>query len=557
MLVIKGSESIGWRLATQESTTSFLFTKETEFSPSVLPRKAESNGEYSIRNQTNVFILICYRCSLLSFNTRLYPIFLGSKYISKSEDNLLTPQCDSSAHQTSWTEGTPLGAQIFRGRSFTDSPVNLCLKNTYVSEPAIVISKPPSGTGLPKKLCCASSAESLENERSITEPQSQTGANTLATTWSAGELQAVALDFHSSTDLTEPSKSPSVDREPSSFPSQQSLLGNKHNTTFDQIEVAALSPLHIDSVLFESSLYCSPVAKATKDCASNAAISSHNSSMVGDGDKEAEQVNCSRLIDALDIQSPAHFKLGVSPRLQFTPYNLGLEHGDELGTPPRLGTTVCVVDEKDEFSPQIATKGQRQQPLSPNSLETQKRRVADHIQHFNKLTLHSPRGTKANQIKSPLKFHRTPVRQTVRRINSLLGENRRPTRNADPSSSQSIQVIKAVSLESGLSPHPLLQLYPGEPQVERTNSMCPRKKPPPVPPKKPSTLACKPKVCALGDVTNMVQPKTKADSFPDPSGAQKPLLQQVAEKNMNYYRGSPRNPLNQGRLLSATKPVDL
>uniref|UniRef100_A0A3Q3W1X9 Rho-GAP domain-containing protein n=1 Tax=Mola mola TaxID=94237 RepID=A0A3Q3W1X9_MOLML len=42
---VSGSESIGWRLASQESTTSFRFTKETDFSPSVLPRKAESKGE--------------------------------------------------------------------------------------------------------------------------------------------------------------------------------------------------------------------------------------------------------------------------------------------------------------------------------------------------------------------------------------------------------------------------------------------------------------------------------------------------------------------------------
>lgn len=45
MLAIKGSESIGWRLATQERTTSFLFTRETEFSPSMLPKTAASKGE--------------------------------------------------------------------------------------------------------------------------------------------------------------------------------------------------------------------------------------------------------------------------------------------------------------------------------------------------------------------------------------------------------------------------------------------------------------------------------------------------------------------------------
>lgn len=500
----------------------------------------------------------------------MYPTFLGSKYISKSEDNLLTPQCDSSAQRISWSGDTPLGAKASNGGSFTDTPMKVCLKNNYVSEPAIVITKPPSGISLPKRLCCTSSAESLESKSSITEPQSQTLLKTKAIAESAGDFQADTQDFCSSTDLTKPSdnipvpplETPTVevlseDTEVSSFTTQQSLLGNEQNITFGQMEIAALSPLHIDSVAFESGVYCSPAAKADKESAFTAAISSPNIAVVGDGEKEAEQVNCSRLIDALDIQSPAHFTLGVSSGLQSTPYKPGLKLRDELGTPPRVSTIVDAVHEK-EFSPQIETKVQKQQPFSSKTLETEKRRVADHVQHFNKLTLHSPRSTKAKQIKSPLRFQRTPVRQTVRRINSLLGENRRPTRYGEHSTSESTQVAKAVSLESGLSPHPQVQPYLGKPQVERCNSMCTIKKPPPVPPKKPSTLARKPKVCALGDVTNVVPPKTKMNSsVPDLSGAQKPLVQQVAEKNMNYYRGSPRNPLNQGRLLSATKPVDL
>ncbi|GLD62516.1 rho GTPase-activating protein 11A [Lates japonicus] len=539
-----GSESIGWRLATQESTTSFRFTQETEFSPSVFPRKTENKS---------------------------------TKYISKSEDNLLTPQCDSSAHRTSWCGETPVGAQAFSGGSFTDTPMNMCLKANYVSEPAIVITKPPTVISLPKKLCCASSAESLESETSIAEPQSQTGPTLLkikkAFTESGSDLQAVVQESCSSAgaNLIKPpdsvpvlppgtpiTKVLSADTEASSFPAQQSLLANEQNITFGQIEIAALSPLHIDSVVFETGAFSSPAVKADKGSLSAAPVSSHNSSVVGDSESEAEQVNCSRLIEALDIQSPAHFKLGVISGLQSTPYKPGLEHRHELGTPPRVGTAVRMVQEKDEFSPEIGTKAQNQQPLSPQSLETEKRRVADHIQHFNKLTLHSPRGSKAIQTRSPLKFQRTPVRQTVRRINSLLGESRRPTRTVDLTACQSSQVVKAVSLESGLSPHPQLQPYPGEPQVGRANSMRLTKKPPPVPPKKPNTLTRKPRPCALGDVTNKVQPKTKVDScVPDPSGAQKPFVHQVAEKDMNHYRGSPRNPLNQGRLLSATRPVDL
>ncbi|XP_053191703.1 rho GTPase-activating protein 11A-like isoform X2 [Scomber japonicus] len=532
-----GSESIGWRLATQDSTTSFRFTKEKEFSPSVLPRNTESKN---------------------------------SKYISKSEDNLLTPQCASNAHRTSWSGDTPVGAQGFSGGSFTDTPMNMCLKNNYVSEPAIVISKPPAVSILPMKLCCASSAESLESESSVAEAPSQNRPTLLKIKSALTELGSdVVQDSSCGATLTKPSDSIlfpppetpaakvlSLDTDASSGPTQQSFLAKEQNITFGQIEIAALSPLHIDSVLFESDVYCSTAVRVDEGsfCAA-AAINNHESSMVEESE-EADQVNCSRLIDALDIQSPAHFKRGLPSGLQSTPYKPGLELNHAHGTPSRAGTTTSMVHEDHESSSEIGTKVQNQKSLSSVSLDTQKTRVADHIQHFNSLTLHSPRGSKAHNIRSPLRFQRTPVSHTVRRMNSLMGENRRPTRHLELSAScHNGQVVKAVSLESGISPHPQLQPHQGETRVGRSNSNCPMKKPPPVPPKKSSTLARRSMTFALGDVTNKVQPKTKVDS--DLSGNQKPCVQQVAVKDMNHYRGSPRNPLNQVQLLSATKPVDL
>ncbi|XP_041669209.1 rho GTPase-activating protein 11A isoform X1 [Cheilinus undulatus] len=510
-----GSESIGLRLATQESTTTFCFTKETEFSPSVVPGKVESKN---------------------------------SKFISKSEDNLLTPQCNSGAYGASWIGGSPVG-----GGSFTDTPMNMRLKSTYVSEPVIVLSKPPVVANLPKKLCCASSAESLESESSIAEAQSLTGPTLLkiktAFTQLSSDLQVVVQEPVLSTEIhatqpqdcvaVPPPETPtdnvlSIDKEAPCFTTQLD-----QNITFGQIEIAALSPLHIDTVDFESGAF-SPVVKGDKESSSLAPISGNNSSTV----EEVEQLNCSRLIDALDIHSPALFKLGVSSGLQSTPYKLDLEQRE-------IGTPAChsVVHEESESSHEIATEVQAQQPLSPRSLEKEKRRVADHIQHFNRLTLHSPKGPMGKLIRSPLKFQRTPVRQTVRRMNSLLGESRRPTRSMELTIGRTTQVVKTVSLESGLSPHP--ELKPLQRDVGLSKKM-----PPPVPPKKPSTLARK--AYALGDVTNKVQAKTKADfCVSNPATAQKPLVQQVAEKDMNHYRGSPRNPLVQTRLLSATKPVDL
>lgn len=484
--------------------------------------------------------------------------FPGSKYISKSEDNLLTPHCD-----TSWRGASPVGAHS-RG-SFIDTPLNTCLKSSYTSEPAIMASKPPAAASLPKKLCCASSADSLES--SITEAQSQTGLTLLKIKTAFTESENNLLDVIQNTSrrnttktsdgIVVPPQETPADRvlsvDTSTCPAEQRFLASDQNIIFGQTEIAAFSPLHIDSVVFESGVYCSPPTKAEKGSRC-AAVSSHNSSMGTDGEREVEQVNCSRLIDALDIQSPALFKLGISG-LQSTPYKLVVEHCEELVVPPKINSVVSVTHEKSETYPEMSSQVQNQQPVPPCSQETEKCRVAEHIQHFNMLTLHSPRGSRAAQLRSPLKFQRTPVRQTIRRINSLLGDSRRPSRHT---ASQSSQVVKAVSLESGLSPHPQRQPHQSEARAELSNSVCPIKKPPPVPPKKPSTLAWKSKASALGDRTNKVQPKSRVDSsVSDPAGTHKPPALQLVEKDRTHYRGSPRNPLNQGRLLSATKPVDL
>ncbi|XP_056283192.1 rho GTPase-activating protein 11A isoform X2 [Pseudoliparis swirei] len=517
-----GSESIGWRLATQESTTSFRFTKDTAFSPSLLPRKAEPKS---------------------------------AKYISKSEDNLLTPHCDPGVHRTLWSGETPSGDRAFGQTSFTDTPVNMGSKSNSVSEPAIAVLKPTAAGSFPKKLCCASSAESLAS--GAAEVQSQTGPThlemTTAFTQSATGPQTVIQDPCSSNPpdsvlLLLPPGTPTVrvlseDAEASSFSTRQSRPGKEQNRTFGQFEIASLSPLHIDSVVFEPGVYFTdgpPLCAARID----------DGSVGGACEAEAEQANCSRLIDALDIQSPARFKLGVSRGPQSTPYKAGLDLGEEFGSPPQIGTAVCAPHDEDESSPESGARVQDQRPLSPRSLESEKRRVADHIHHFNELTLRSPRGAVAKLGRSPLKFQRTPVRQTVRRMNSLLGESRRPSRNAELAVGQSGPVVKAVSLESGLSPRPQLRRRPSQSEARpgRSDGIRPIKKPPPVPPRKPSTLARRPTVAALADMTNTVQPKTRVAGC-----AQKP----VGEKDMNHYRGSPRNPISQVQLLSATKPVDL
>ncbi|XP_041703527.2 rho GTPase-activating protein 11A isoform X2 [Coregonus clupeaformis] len=549
----KGSESIGWRLATQERTTSFCFTKEAKFSPAVLRNKSASKG---------------------------------SKFYSKSEDNLLTPQCDGSALRTSWSGETPDEGHVFSGGYFTDTPINMCLKNNYYSEPAIMVAKPPMVASFPKKLCCASRAESLESEGSFS--QTLTGPTLLkikrAFTESGSDLQGVLRDYsspseevkatqpeHTQTDST-PSeystlKSVSPNKESSGMPTPWSHLADDQNITFGQIEFVPLSPLYIDSALFEVG-GCGSLSEKACDWS----LCAGDRSVEGEAETVAEQVNCSRVIDALDIQSPAHFTRKLAAGVQSTPYRVsGLEYFQELKTPlPPVGAVPVMVHDDDAVaSPDPSSHPQRQEQQqveqpSPGTLETRRLRVVDHIQRFNKLTLYSPK-SQAKAVRSPLKFQRTPVRQSIRRINSLLGDRRPvPTRITSSSQGTPIPVGKAVSLESGLSAGAQCQPHQGEadnqggPTLDKVRSTNTR--PPPVPPKKPASIARKPRNCALGDVTNKVQPKAKGDTpvKKGPGGKGQPsVVQQVAEKDVCRYRGSPRNPLNEGRLLSATKPIDL
>ncbi|KAM4723476.1 rho GTPase-activating protein 11A [Anableps anableps] len=519
-----GSGSIGLRLATQESTTGFLFNKEMEFTPSNLARKTESKS---------------------------------SKYISKSEDNLLTPQCESSAHQASWTVETPVGSRALNRGSFTDTLLTTALKGSYMSEPAIVVSKLSPASGLPKKLCCVSSSESLESARFIAEPLGQNDPAVKIQN-DARELerdiQASKWGFRSSVGESGIKSSANVPGTPASAYEIDAFCpptqADEQSVTFGHFNFEALTPLHIDSGVFESSAHCTPLTNKGLF----PPFGRCSSSRLGSVERVPRQMNCSSLIDALDMQSPAHFTLGVSSGLQSTPYKPDVKLKDEPNTPNKTENLRSKSHEEVNISPETGAKVKHQPVLSPDGLQTQKRRVVDHIQHFNKLTLYSPSISKNKQMRSPIKFQRTPVRLTVRRINSLTGERRRPGKLPELTASQAGHVTKAVSLESGLSPLPQLR-----PQVGRSNSTAPAKKPPPVPPKRLSTLPRKLKPCALGDVTNKVQPKPKVERpEPDPSAAQKPIImQQVEERNMNHYRGSPRNPLNYGQLLSATKPVDL
>ncbi|XP_056624393.1 rho GTPase-activating protein 11A isoform X2 [Triplophysa dalaica] len=449
----KRSEVIGWRLATQESCSGFHFTKESAFSPAVLT-ESPSKG----------------------------------KLISKSENNLLTPD-----HMSLWSEETPHVTSTLPTNLFSNTPMSI-----FRSVPAITVSETQTVSNTPESLCCV---DSFSDERSHTgykpaqceEPQDDVFRN------------SEVVSSHADVPSDKLSESSGV---------FESNTTDDCNVTFGQIEFVPLSPLHIDSTLFETGL----AAENMRD----GSLCFEDESKCYLKEPVMRSQDCSQLIDALDIQSPVPFRRDTSIRVQSTPYT---------------SRTQTASQSKDLNASSLSAntdEPQNNTDKPQNSLQTSRMKVSDQIKHFNMMTLNSP---KNKMTRSPLMFQRTPVRQSVRRINSLFRDGRTGMVVASP-------VTKAVSFESGLYTRAKQQT--DDPTFTK----------PPVPPKKPAARHA----AALDDITNRA-PKVKSDTLSanknTASEYPKSVCLHVAESDGTRYRGSPRNPLSEGRLLAATKPIDL
>ncbi|XP_058254385.1 rho GTPase-activating protein 11A isoform X2 [Hemibagrus wyckioides] len=510
--VPKGSEVIGWRLATQESVTSFHF-KDAAFSPAVLTNSTSQ----------------------------------GTKYISKSEDNLLTPR-EVEEPRTSWSRKT---LDEITEHSFSDTPMKAYL--SYRSEPTIVISKPAVTSTIPS-LCCATSAESSASSESFQEEGSLAAPNLLQATGAfvVSDSKSPTTDRDGPKDKTE-EPSGAEDILSSSYSSsilqnsgelkknvetpQKVLKDNDHNN-FGQAEFVPLSPLHIDSTLFEAA-ESSDLVKYISVSAEKASESSDNDNSSLFRDTSPTSADCSQLIDALDIQSPVAFRLNSSITVQSTPFS-GKEQAKELDT--------LQSEKKALKEPLLLGKTSKSSQHGSTLGSKCQMKVADHVQHFNMLTINSPKV----KARSPLKFQRTPVLQSVRRFNSL--NERKEARSGWCATRQGSTITKAVGIKSG-------QFNKSQQHPQHCEVFC-------SPPDdaevslKPNLLVSPQKHAnsrhsALGDLTNTVAPKTKGTGLSTKSGVSEAAKSVIVQESEKAYRGSPKNPLTTGILLSALKPIDL
>ncbi|NWZ36121.1 RHGBA protein, partial [Brachypodius atriceps] len=213
-------------------------------------------------------------------------------------------------------------------------------------------------------------------------------------------------------------------------------------------------------------------------------------------------------------------------------------------------------------------------------------KVSDHIQWFNQLSLNDP--SSASKTKPPLKFQRTPVRQSVRRMNSLLEANRQCVRSQTvKSSGVGSPLVKSLSCDSALFPctgkpskNSMLlpcrsestcdQVSAAHKQIELTSKSCCR---PLNPSNKPDVsvgtvgiheqkATVHPSKSVLEDLTNheMVKCSLKMNAninIPGAAPEKSMITRSASGKERVRYRGSPKNPISAVKLLPTAKPVDL
>ncbi|XP_065542697.1 rho GTPase-activating protein 11A isoform X2 [Lathamus discolor] len=209
-------------------------------------------------------------------------------------------------------------------------------------------------------------------------------------------------------------------------------------------------------------------------------------------------------------------------------------------------------------------------------------KVSDHIQWFNKLSLNDP--SSASKTKPPLKFQRTPVRQSVRRINSLLEANRRSVGSQLLKASEvGSPLVKSLSYDSALlsctekpsknsvalplrSESTYDQVCVSHKQLDLTSKSCVRLL---NPSDKPDVsvrtaeiheqkVTVHPSKSVLEDLTNQRPVKSSLKGNANINIPEKSMITRGAPgKERVCYRGSPKNPISKVKLLPAAKPVDL
>ncbi|XP_074811849.1 rho GTPase-activating protein 11A isoform X3 [Natator depressus] len=570
----KGSENIGRRLASQQDL---------------------ENRVESVKTDT-----LFSTCVSEQFSKK------GSQIMSKSEENLLTPKHDKANYRMSWN-----GPNITDSHGTSNNEASLVgylEAEGCFSEPVLVIGKPPA---IPDDLRPTTANHKQDN--SLLEYSLCVDENNLTTETLLKIKKAFSESGSNLQNLIGDAKSPVSDLTEEKLSENPCLTGVSQEK--DLVETSAESL----------------AAEKSKDQFNQFANKSYTTDKYQSSQDEIKVVeeNCFQNPIEIELQTQ---KLGMedAPELSMPQVmsredrltfqnsyskdnlkkidSLRRKEGEELEQSERV-VEDCELkshnSEKDSSEPTVAGElpvsqllesknSRRKQYLQTGSYDntvpktlpvSDHGKVSDHVHWFNKLSLNDPCST--SKTKPPLKFQRTPVRQSVRRINSLLESNRQSVsyKLAKPGDVCS-PLVKSVSYDTALSSCTekfsknstvsLLYCETTCTQVSTSSELDLASKSSKLvnsleqadAPVK-TVRICKQKVTignpsksVLEDLTNHEAPKAAVKmnssiniliATPDKST----LRKSATGKEKARYRGSPKNPISKAKLLPTAKPVDL
>ncbi|NWH74664.1 RHGBA protein, partial [Piaya cayana] len=527
----------------------------------------------------------------------------SSKNMSKSEENLLTPKCHNKVvHPMPWDSPTVTDFQVISSNvgtlpGHTETEIGS-------SESVLIFEKTPVVTNEFKSTTVSKQDNSLEHL--LHEEESNSTAETLL------KIKQAFSPFGSNLN---------------------NLIGDTKSSFSDVVCETLKETLCLSGLSAEKDLLAEGVSENLTNTKSRELLHQFNKSDVIN--KEQSKKDESKVLEK-------NFKTSIEIELQVTkpdinklmelpvPQSLarkdkinvqnslskdGLNKLDSFGRKEEIGLTCSQTSENctvqyhnlEEHTAKFSVAGQlpaSQLPKSQNEVSNRylqaensdkissktscvsdHGKVSDHIQWFNKLSLNDPSSTR--KTKQPLKFQRTPVRQSVKRINSLLEANGRSV------SSQLLKandvcspLVKSLSYDSALfctqKPSknsvalPLRtestydQASVSHKQLNLTSKLCCRQLNPPDRPDVSVRTAgiheekatVHPSKSVLEDLTNQETLKSSLKvhaniSIPGATPEKSAVTRSASGKERVRCRGSPKNPISKAKLLPAAKPVDL
>ncbi|XP_053553941.1 rho GTPase-activating protein 11A [Bombina bombina] len=475
----------------------------------------------------------------------------GTKNISKSEDNLLTPKLTvESSYRMSWTGPRPLELErkCDEGTPVTD----YCRSENCCSESLIVFGKPPVMPKDQKSFSGDNIQRNRENESLCEEEESKAQCTVLriaqAFAESGSNLHMVAESKLSEVDALKSVSNTGADNQANSqvhftdgkVQTDNTNKGLNKESLSQRKEEMALETCTLKSIPQEGLANCENVHQCTSSGDIFERLASNQMCAAQSGSNTFDNCELPSVSDSWPSEEA--FSERHMSNLQPSPEVLIL---------PKCNKECTSVSSSIELR-------------SISSTTRRQSRVSDHINHFNKLSLNDCNSLQ--KTKSPIKLQRTPVRQSVRRINSLSGLKSQVTSTQIKSGTIIGPIVKSLSYNGSLSSD--LLKHSSHKSISSNNEELSVSH---------ESLA-DPKVCkqafrrrgwstsktansmksVFEDLTNQELSGTSCKkpgfttSAPDVG-----VLGRVSERERIRYKGSPRNPIARVVFLPSTKPVEL